>query len=98
MPTYVHTKQSFIEFIQKVIEDDKVIVVSNEMSGSLTASKKNGTKIQHVFAPSCFKDEGVGHIAFGKSHPLGIVVADESRLSDHSKKLIAEYKFKTTTP
>lgn len=92
MPTYVYSKEKFIEWLQKEVTEDQAIVFSNELTGNLTISARSGLKLHHVFAHDVFKDEGVGHIAFGKSLPLCLIIANKERLSESSLKLLAPNK------
>jgi hypothetical protein len=81
MPTFIYSKEDFIKYIEKQVKDNQVIVFTNELTGKATYSKKTGIKLTHQYSEQAFKDEGLGHIAFGKSHPLGLIVADKSRLT-----------------
>lgn len=97
MPTYIYSKKDFINYLEKQLTDKDVVVLTNELSGNLSISKKNGLKLSHVYAPNSFKDEGVGHIAFGKSHPLGMIITDKERLSDVSKAFLDKAELETVS-
>lgn len=86
MPTYIYNKKDFIEFIETQVKEGEVIAFTNEMNGTLSFSKKKGTIIPFQFAPDSFQDQGVGHIHFNESTPLGILIVKESRLTEQSKK------------
>jgi hypothetical protein len=97
MPTYIYSKKDFITYLEKQLTDKDVVVLTTELSGNLSMSKKNGLKLSHVYAPNCFKDEGLGHIAFGKSHPLGIIITGKERLSDVSKRFLDKAEIETVS-
>jgi len=82
MPTFIYNKEDFIKWIDKEVSDKQVIVFTNELTGDLTHSEKTGIKITHQYSEQAFKDKGIGHIAFKKSHPLGLIIADKDRLSE----------------
>lgn len=88
MPTYIYNKKDLIDFINKEVSDNQVVVLTNELTGNLSLSKKNGIKVTHQYAHDTFKDIGIGHLAFNKSHALGIIIADKERLSEKSKGFI----------
>ena len=86
MPTYTYSKKDFINFIEKQVKDDEIIVLTNEKTGNLSTSKKKGLQVNHAYAPEVFSEEGVGHIAFGETTSLGILIANEKRISEAGKK------------
>lgn len=86
MPTFIYTKKEFIAYLENQISKDEVIVLSNELTGNLSISKKGGIKVSHAYSSETFIDKGVGHIAFGKSCPLGIIVSKKERLSYFAKE------------
>jgi hypothetical protein len=90
MPTFVYSKEDFIKWIDKEVSQNQVIVFTNELTGNLSHSTKTGIKITHQYAETVFKDEGIGHIAFGKTHPLGLLIANKDRLSDIGAKVVEE--------
>jgi hypothetical protein len=87
--TYIYSKKDFIEFIQTQVKDDEVIVFSNSVTGNLSISKKVGIKITHQYAHTAFKDVGIGHIAFGETQPIGVLIVKEKRISEDGKKAMA---------
>lgn len=88
MPTFIYSKKDFIKYLEEQIKEDQAIVFTNELCGSITGSEKNGIKISHPYAPKVFKDIGVGHIAFGKTIPLGLLICNKDRLNESSLSLI----------
>lgn len=92
MPTYIYNKKDFLEFIDKQVGDDEVIVFTNELIGNISMSKKSGIKLTHQYANDTFLDEGIGHIAFGKSHPLGMIIAKQERLSNKAKEAMGNIR------
>lgn len=90
MPTYIYSKEDFIKWIDKEVSDKEVFVFSNELTGNLSISNKSGIKITHQYSEKVFKDKGVGHIAFHKSHPFGLIIADKERLSEKAIKALNE--------
>ncbi len=69
MSTVVMSKQRFIEYLQKQLDNKDVILLTQDMSGSVSLVKKRNTKtVQFDFAADVFASkDGVGHIAFGKT-------------------------------
>ena len=88
MPTYIYSKQDFISWLDRNVKENQVIVFTNHMTGSLSISKRSGLKITHVYSEDVFQDGGVGHIAFGKSHPIGVIVTDKELLSDNAASVL----------
>ena len=86
MPTYIYSKKDFIEFIETQVKDNEVIVFTNEMSGNLSVSKKKGLQITHQYSEKTFKDSGVGHIAFGNTQAIGVLIAKQDEISEDGKK------------
>ena len=88
MPTYIYSKKDFISYLEEQLSEKDVVVFTNELQGNLSISKKTGLKLSHVYSQDTFKDVGVGHIAFGESHPLGIIITKQERLSDSAKSFL----------
>lgn len=95
MPTYVYSKEDFIDFIEKQVKSDEVIVFTNEMHGNLSVSKKKGIVLPHQYSDKAFKEEGIGHIAFGETQALGVLIAKKERLSEDAKKAAEKIKKST---
>ena len=98
MPTFVYSKEDFIKWIDKEVSDKQVIVFTNEVTGNLTHSVKSGIKITHQYSEKVFKDEGIGHIAFGKTHPLALLIANKERLSEMAMNVVKEAEIKNVQP
>jgi len=92
MSTYIYSKQDFIKWLGEQLSEDDCIVFTKELAGNLSHSKKTGIKVTHQYAHDVFTDEGVGHIAFGKTHPIGMLVADKNRLSESALKALNNEK------
>jgi hypothetical protein len=90
MPTYIYSKEDFIKWIDKTVSDNQVIVFTNDLTGNLSVSEKSGLKITHQYSKAVFTDAGVGHIAFNKSSPFGLIISDKARLSEKAKSVLNE--------
>lgn len=81
------SKAKFLAWAEKEIPDDACIVLSNNVVGDVKVSKK-GLHLPMIVSQSAFKAEGVGHIAFGKSHPFSVVITDREQMSEDALKII----------
>lgn len=88
MPTHIYSKEDFIKFLQKEVKDNQRIVFTNELTGNMSISKKSGLKLTHQYAHDVFDDVEVGHIAFGETHAIGLLVTEEYRLSEKAKSVL----------
>lgn len=88
----VANKKRFLEWIAAQIEDDDIVVVTNNLSGQLTASEKTNRKnVSLAFAADAFARPGdVGHIGFGKTPVVGLCICPPEFISENAKKMIAE--------
>jgi len=92
MPTYIYSKKDFINYLEKQLSATDVVVLTNELTGNASISKKSGLKLSHVYSHETFKDSGIGHIAFGKSRPLGMIVTNKEMLSDPAMEILKTNK------
>ncbi len=86
----IGTKKKFLELIENQIDDDDVVVLSTDLCGTISASKKqNSQKVGFVFAADIFaQPDDIGHIAFGETSAIGLLICKEKQLSaDVIKKL-----------
>jgi hypothetical protein len=82
--TLVASKKRFLEYLDKQIKDDEVIVLTNHLSGQVSASKKRNTKsVTFDFAGDAFsRPEDIGHIAFGKTPVLAVCICKREDIAD----------------
>lgn len=70
--TLIGNKRSMIEFIEKNIEDDDIVILTDAHT-SWEAKKKSGVRITSEFAKGTFKSElGVKDLMSGKNITLWI--------------------------
>ncbi len=83
----MYTKKDFQDFLEKEMSDDQCLVFTNELTGTLSISKK-GMRVTHLYASSCFERQDIGHIHYGNTSALGLMIIEKSLLSEGAKKLI----------
>lgn len=89
MATKVMNKKKFIEWLDKQITDDQIILLSQDLEGNLTVNKKrNVKKVTFGFAADAFKRKNdIGHFAFGKTPVLAFSVCEKSDVTEETIKL-----------
>lgn len=86
--TYIFTKAGLIDMINRDIKDDEMVVLSTNLSGTLSFSKKKGTILPFQFAADAMKFDGVAHIAFGETTAMGLMIIKKEWLSEKSLKAL----------
>jgi hypothetical protein len=81
MPTNVFTKNAFIAMIEKEMGESQLVVATSVVNGTISISKKQ-LKIPFAFDANAFKDQGVGHIAFGETWCISACILEPKRVSD----------------
>jgi hypothetical protein len=80
---FVASKKRFLEFIEKQIKDDEFVVMSNSLSGQLSANQKRNTKSATFdFAADAFAQKGIGHIYLGKTPVVAICICPPEFISE----------------
>lgn len=92
MGTTVMNKRRFINWLEKQLTDEQVILMSQELTGNLTYTKKrNEKKVSFSFAADCFKTtEDVSHIAFGKTPMVAFSVCEREDISEDTLNFLQE--------
>ena len=92
MATTLMTKRKFIDWLEKQLTDEQIIVMSQELTGSVSVNKrKNEKKVTFGFAADAFKQkDDIGHIAFGQTPMVAFSVCEKTDVSDETLKLLAE--------
>jgi hypothetical protein len=59
MATIVRTKKEFMDFMDRSIKEDDIIISTQHLAGTLSYSKKqDSVKIPYIYCASSFKREG----------------------------------------
>ncbi len=91
MSTITFSKKRFIQFLEQQLDNDDIILMTQDLEGSLSVAKKrNVKKITFGFAADAFKQEGVGHIAFGKTPMVAFSICKETDVSDQTIQMVKE--------
>ena len=92
MATMAMNKSKFIEWLGKQLTDEQIILVTQDMTGSVTVNtKKNSKKVTFAFAADAFRRAGdIGHIAFGQTPVVAFSVCEKSDVSEETLKLLQE--------
>lgn len=88
--TYIFTKAGLIDMINRDIKDDEMVVLSTNLSGTLSFSKKKGTILPFKFAADALNVDGVGHIVFGNTTGMAIMIVKKDLLSEKSLKALLD--------
>lgn len=96
--TYIHTKKEFLKAISTMIDNNQIVLSSNELVGTLSVSTRKKMKnLSFGLATELFqRPDGIGDIAFGKVKPYCICVCDPEDISDFGKEILKDRK-KTKT-
>lgn len=83
-------KRKFIDWLEKQLTDEQVILMSQDLTGSLTYTKKrNEKKVSFAFAADAFSSkDGVGHIAFGKTPMVAFSVCEKEDVSKETLEIL----------
>ena len=90
MATKVMDKKFFLTWLEKQIDDNEIILFSQDLTGEASVSKKrNEKKVSFAFAADAFKNKDtIGDIVFGKIPIFSIAVCKEEQLSEDTINLI----------
>lgn len=84
MATVTFSKKRFIQFLEQQLDEDDIILMTKDLEGSISVAKKrNVKKITFGFAADAFKQEGVGHIFYGKTPMVAFSICKNTDVSDH---------------
>lgn len=92
MATTVMNKRRFIDWLEKQLTDEQVVLMTQELTGNLTYTKKrNEKKVSFAFAADCFKKaEDVSHIAYGKTPMVAFSVCEKEDVSEDTLKFLED--------
>lgn len=87
MPTHIYDKKRFLEFIEKGISDDEVIIFTNEIN-QIEYKKKIGVKQANMlFSCDAFKlKDTVGDLA--KNPTVGFCILKRKDVSESALKFL----------
>ena len=79
-----------MEWLDKQLTDEQIILMSQELTGNLTYTKKrNEKKVSFAFAADAFKKaDDVSHIAFGKTPMVAFSVCEKQDVSDETIEIL----------
>lgn len=85
MPTIHYTKKKFLEELDKLIQDDEHIILTNEVDGTIgLAKKKKLKKIPFVFASDAFaKQDTVSDLL--NMTLVSFIIAEDVDVADQFK-------------
>lgn len=97
MATQITTKAGFVKWIQENITDEQIIMLTNDMVGSVSVKPKlNQKNIQFSFAADSFKaKDTVGDFAFGKVPTLAFAICKPEDASEETLDMIEELNKRT---
>lgn len=87
MPTNVFTKKAFIAMIEKEMGENQLVVATSAVNGTMSVAKGQ-LRIPFAFDAAAFKDQGVGHIAFGQTWCIACTIVEPTRISELGQKLL----------
>lgn len=91
MATKIMTKKGFLEFIDKAMKENDIVIWTADLTGSTSVHKKsNQKKVTFSFAADAFKDAGVGHIAFGQTPVVAFSICKKKDVSEGAYALLLE--------
>jgi hypothetical protein len=92
--TYIYTKDHFMKWLNKQIDDDEYVVFTSNLVGNVSVNaKRNVKKIQFGLAANAFKNAGdISHLAFGETPCVAVCIAKKESLSDDTLNLLKEIK------
>lgn len=92
--TSIYNKEGFLKALANSIEDDQIILVSQDIDGDVTFLQKRKIKrVPFAFSAEAFKkDQGIGDIGFGEVLTMGICILEPKQASDNIRKLLTNFK------
>lgn len=92
MSTIILTKAGFIKWLEKEVKEDELILMTQDINGTLMYKKRDNAKVvPFAFAANAFKSQdGVDHIAFGKTPVVGFAICKREDLSEQTLKVLKE--------
>jgi len=90
MATTIMNKKRFLTWLKKQLKDDQIIVMSQELTGSISVNKKkNEKKVTFGFAADAFKQaDSIKHFAFGETPVVAFAVCEKKDVSEDTLKML----------
>ncbi len=90
--TNILTKTDFLEVIANAVGDDDIILLSNELVGNVSVSKKtNSKKVTFSYAADAFKEaDSIADIAFRKVNTLSFAICNKEFVSEEAKQMLSD--------
>jgi len=89
MATTIMTKKKYIEYLSKQLNDNDIILMTQEGTEVEVVKKRNEKNIKMSFAADAFKKaDCVGDIGTGKVPVLAIAICKEEHCSDETLKML----------
>lgn len=84
-------KRKFIDWLEKQLTDKQIILMTQDMTGSVSVNqKRNEKKITFAFAADAYKrKDDIGHIAFGQTPMVAFSVCEKEHVSTETLKMIS---------
>lgn len=86
MATQIGNKKLLLEWIEKEVKDDDIILLSQDYVGEISVNQKlNQKKIPFAFAADAFKrKDDIGHIAYGETPMVAFCVVKHEHASEET--------------
>ncbi|MFI0427756.1 MAG: hypothetical protein ACH34V_12465 [Flavobacterium sp.] len=90
MATTIMNKRKFIDWLEKQLTDKQIILMTQDMTGSVSVNqKRNEKKVTFAFAADAYKrKDDIGHIAFGQTPMVAFSVCEKEHVSTETLKMI----------
>lgn len=90
MPTTIMNKRKFINWLEKQLTDEQIILMTQDITGTVSVNKKkNEKKVTFGFAADAFKRKGdIGHIAFGQTPMVAFSVCEKTDVSEETLDIL----------
>lgn len=91
MATIILTKTKFLEWIERQIKDDQIVVISPDATKAEIKKKTNEKRIEYSFAADSFKiADSVNDLYTGRMLNCAMVFVDRVDISDETLLMIEE--------
>lgn len=92
MATTIFNKKQILEWVDRNVKDDQLVLMTMDMTGSCTVSPKNNQKkVSFVFAADAFKaKDDIRDLAFRQTPSVCFAICDKMFVSEEAIKMLEE--------
>lgn len=92
MATTTFSKARFIQFLEKQLDENDIVLMTQDLEGNLSVTpKRNVKKVMFGFAADAFKrKEDIGHIVFGETPVAAFCICKKKDVSDDTYNMVLE--------